>query len=101
MNPYLRDLCRFWLRVHSPGYATVKEFRAVTINREPWEEMKPYRIGTIRSFGHQPSDELLQYMGRLKDSNFASVNGFWRQRHQQILAARAEGKKIGTVSYLG
>lgn len=77
MNPYLRDICRFWIRTHHPGIATIEEFVPKRVKHPPWEVMRPHPIGRLNCFGHRASDELRQYIQPLKEANFKALNEFW------------------------
>jgi hypothetical protein len=105
MNPYLVDICRFWIQQRKPGFAIVKEFRPVSVNRPPWEIKKPFTIGYIRSFGVRPREEILQWYLPLKDRNFADTITGWidrfelEDRENRLKSATLEKKmqKMGIV----
>jgi hypothetical protein len=77
MNPYLVDICRFWIQQRKPGFAIVKEFRPVNIKHPPWEQKKPFTIGYIRNFGVRPCEEILEWYVPIKDKNFVGNITGW------------------------
>lgn len=82
MNPYLIDICRFWIQQRKPGFAIVKEFRPVNLPYPPWERKKPFTVGFIRNFGIRPSEEILRWYFPIKDRNFEGYINAWIKRFE-------------------